>query len=118
MFYFFLAAYKLQSGFYQDLILRDRYPLNLMFRQPLMSLQDFLAPFWRFFNSEYELRYTWIDNEISTTEIRLESSATNVLFGRVLKRIDFVIFIGEIGIRRIEINSKKLNIRAKCTGCS
>ena len=118
LYYFFLAAYKLQSGFYQDLILRDRYPLNLMFRQPLMSLQDFLAPFWRFFNSEYELRYTWIDNEISTTEIRLESSATNVLFGRVLKRIDFVIFIGEIGIRRIEINSKKLNIRAKCTGCS
>jgi urea transporter len=117
LYYFFLAAYKLQSGFYQDLVLRDRYPLNLMFRQPLLSLQDFLAPFWRFFDSEFQMKYAWVDNEISASEIRLESSATNVIFGYVLEQIDFVISIGEMGIRQIEINGKKLNIRAKCTDC-
>ena len=89
-----------------------------MFRQPLLSLQDFLAPFWKFFTAEFELKYSWIDSEISATEIRLESSATTVLVGYALKRLDFVISIGETGIRQVEINSKKLNIRAKCTGSS
>jgi urea transporter len=118
LYYFFLSVFKLQSGFYQDLVLRDSYPLNLMFRQPLLSLQDFLAPFWKFFTAEFELKYSWIDSEISATEIRLESSATTVLFGYGMKRLDFVISIGETGIRQIEINSNKLNIRAKCTGSS
>ena len=117
LYYFFLAAYKVQSGFYQDLVLKDNYPLNLTFRQPLLSLQDFLAPFWKFFGSEYEMNYAWIDNEIMATEIRLESSATNVLFGFVLKRLDFIISVGEMGIRQIEINGEKFNIRAKCTDC-
>ena len=117
LYYFFLATYKLQSGFYQDLVLRDNYPLNLTFRQPLLSLQDFLALFWRFFGSEYEMKYAWIDNEIMANEIRLESSATNVMFGYVLKRLDFIISVGEMGIRQIEINGEKFNLRAKCTGC-
>ena len=116
LYYFFLAAYKLQSGFYQDMVLMDRYPLNLTYRQPLLSIQDLLAPLWRFFGSKYEMKYAWIDSEISPQEIRLESSATNVLLGYELKRIDFVISIGEMGIRQIEVNAKKFNLRAKCTG--
>ena len=47
LYFFFLAAYKLQQGFYQDMALSDRYPLNLLFRPPLLTLQDLLAPFWK-----------------------------------------------------------------------
>ncbi len=114
LYYLFLACFKLQSGFYQDMVLKDRYPLNLLFRQPFLSLQDFLAPFWKFLDAEFQLRYAWIDNEVSATEIRLESSAVNLILGHVLKRIDFIVSFTEQGISRLEINGEKFNIRAKC----
>jgi urea transporter len=115
LYYFFLAAYKVQQGFYQDMLLEDRYPLNLIFRFPLLTLQDMLAPFWKFLSSEFRLRYSWIDNEMSPTEIRLESSACNVLISNELKRIECILHIHETGIREIHVNGCKINIMAKCT---
>ena len=115
LYYFFLAAYKVQQGFYEDMVLTDRYPLNLLFRAPLLTLQDIFAPFWKFLSSEYRLQYSWIDNEISPTEIRLESTACNVLMGSELKRFNFILFINENGIGEIHVNGSKLNIVARCT---
>jgi hypothetical protein len=97
------------------MVLEDRYPLNLLFRAPLLTLQDILAPFWKFLSSEYRLQYDWIDNEMSPTEIKLESSACNVLMGSELKRLKFILFINETGIREIHVNGSKLNIVARCT---
>jgi hypothetical protein len=115
LYYFFLAAYKMQQGFYQDMVLEDRYPLNLLFRPPLLTLQDISAPFWKFLSSEYRLRYSWIDNEMSPAEIRLESSSCNVLMGKELKQLRFILIIDETGIREIHVNGFKLNIVARCT---
>ena len=115
LYYFFLAAYKVQQGFYQDMVLTDRYPLNLIFRPPLLTLQDVFAPFWKFLSSEYRLKYSWIDNEMSPAEIKLESSACNVLMGSELKRLECILHINETGIREIHVNGFKLNIVARCT---
>ena len=114
LYFFFLAVFKLQLGYYQDMVLKDRYPLNLIFRQPLLSLQDILAPFWKFQVSAYELRYDWIDNEMSPRQIRLTSAARNFSFGRLLRTIEFTLQIGEPGITEFEVKSKKLNIKAVC----
>jgi len=115
LYYFFLAAYKVQQGYYQDMVLRDRYPLNLIFRAPLLTLQDIFAPFWKFLSSEYRMKYSWIDNEMSPTEIKLEASASNVLLGKELKRFEFIITINEAGIAEISVNGFKFNIVARCT---
>jgi urea transporter/murein DD-endopeptidase MepM/ murein hydrolase activator NlpD len=115
LYYFFLAAYKVQQGYYQDMVLRDRYPLNLLFRTPLLTLQDIFAPFWKFLSSEYRLKYSWIDNEMSPTEIKLEASACNVLIGKELKRLEFIVTINEAGISEIHVNGFKFNIIARCT---
>jgi urea transporter len=115
LYYFFLAAFKVQQGFYQDMQLKDRFPLNLLFEAPLLSMQDFIAPFWKFLSSEFELRYVSVDNEISPTEIILESSACNVLMGNELKRLDFIISVGETGIRHLDVNGERFNLIAKCT---
>jgi urea transporter/murein DD-endopeptidase MepM/ murein hydrolase activator NlpD len=115
LYYFFLAAYKVQQGFYQDMVMTDRYPLNLIFRFPLLTLQDVFAPFWKFLTSIYRLKYSWIDNEISPTEIKLESSASNVLMGKTLKRLEFIVHIRETGIWEIHVNGANLNLSARCT---
>lgn len=115
LYYFFLAAFKLQQGYYQDMVLEDRYPLNLLFKAPLLTLQDLVAPFWRFIRSDFRLMYASVDNEISPTEIILESSASNYLFGNELKRLDFIITVNGTGIRRLDVDTGSFKIMATCT---
>lgn len=116
LYYFFLSAFKIQQGYYQDMILKDRYPLNLLYRAPLLTLQDILAPFWKFLSSEFTLRYASVDSEISPSEIRLESSACNVLTGRALKRLEFILSINPGGISQMDVNGPGFNLVAKSTG--
>ncbi len=115
LYYFFLAAFQVQLGYYQDLSISDRYPLNLIYRQPLLGVQDLVAPFWKFLSSEFSCRYDWIDNDMAPTEIRMVSSARNTLAGKELGRFDFTLLVGEKGIHKLEVASKKLQIEAVCT---
>ncbi|MCK4747632.1 MAG: M23 family metallopeptidase, partial [Bacteroidales bacterium] len=115
LYYFFLAAFQVQQGFYQDLAINDRYPLNLIFNHPLLALQDLVAPFWKFLKSEFQCKYDWIDSDMAPSEIRLISSATNTLAGRTLQKFDFSILINEIGIRKFTVESKNLHLEATCT---
>jgi len=115
LYYFFLAAFQVQQGFYQDLTISDRYPLNLIFSHPLLALQDFVAPFWKFLRSAFECRYEWIDNEMSPSEIRIGSTACNYLSGKLLRKIDFSMTISEKGIRTFRADSGKLHLEATCT---
>ena len=115
LYYFFLAAFQVQQGFYQGLTISDRYPLNLIFNQPLLGLQDIVAPFWKFLRSEYEFHYDWIDSDMSPSEIRLVSSARNIFSGRIIKQFDFIIHINEKGLSRFEVRSADLQIDATCT---
>ncbi len=114
LYYFFLAAFQVQQGFYQDLIISDRYPLNLIFNQPLLGLQDLVAPFWKFLRSEFQCKYDWIDNDMSPSEIRLVSSATNSLAGKVLRRFDFSITVNDKGIHKLTVETEDLQLEATC----
>ncbi len=116
LYYFFLAAFQVQQGFYQDLVINDKYPLNLIYSQPLLGLQDVVAPFWKFLRSEYRCTYEWIDSDMAPTEITLASSARNSLAGRDIKRFDFSIAVNEKGIFKLTAASKDLQMEATCTG--
>jgi urea transporter/murein DD-endopeptidase MepM/ murein hydrolase activator NlpD len=116
LYYFFMAAFQVQQGFYQDLVIRDNYPLNLLFRQPLLGLQDLVAPFWKFLRSEYTCTYAWIDSEMAPTQIRLVSSATNSIAGKELERFDFNLIVNEQGIHRLSAVSKHVTLEASCAG--
>lgn len=115
LYYFFLAAFQIQQGFYQDMVLSDKYPLNLIYKQPLLGLQDFVAPFWKFLHSEYTCKYQWIDSDMAPSEIKLVSSATNTLAGKILRKFDFSLHINEKGIHQLLMDSGDLHLEATCT---
>ncbi len=115
LYYFFLASFKVQTGFYQDLIIRDQYPVNLLFSHPVRYVQDFVAPFHIFLKADYEIRYAFSDNDFSPEKILLESSAINKLGGEILRKIDFAIHIGRQGIQVFTVRSGKLTIKSECT---
>jgi hypothetical protein len=116
LYYFFMAAFQVQQGFYQDLIITDRYPLNLIYNQPLLGLQDVIAPFRIFLHSDFQCRYDWIDSDMAPSEIRLVSSAMNSFAGRALRSYSFTLLINQKGIHQLTVVSKNLQLEAVCSG--
>ena len=116
LYYFFMSTFQVQQGFYQDLTITDSYPLNLIFNQPLLGVQDLMAPFWKFLRSDFNCTYEWIDSDMAPTEIRLASSAKNSMAGRTVRTFEFTVVINEKGIHKLTVNSKNLKLEATCTG--
>lgn len=116
LYYLFLATFQVQQGYYQDLSITDSYPLNLIFNQPLLSVQDLIAPFWKFLRSDFKCTYEWIDSDMAPKEIRLASSAKNSMAGRTVRTFEFTVVINEKGIRKLTANSKNLKLEATCKG--
>jgi len=112
LYYFSLAAFRVQLGFYKEIEFSDYFPLNLTFHNSLLFLQDFVAPFYKFLKSEFKIRYDYIDNEVFTTRIRLASSATNLFTGHSLTKLSFVINLDENGISGFEIDRGGTKINA------
>jgi len=86
LYYFFMSTFQVQQGFYQDLTITDSYPLNLIFRQPLLGIQ-----------------------------IRIASSAKNSMAGKTVKTFEFTMVVNEKGIHKLTVDSKNLKLRATCT---
>jgi hypothetical protein len=116
LYYFFIAAFKIQLGYYQDLALTDQFPVNLIFRRIILFFQDFLAPFRMFLLSTYRVKYDYIDNEMSPSKITLMSSATNSVFGKTIRNYSFSIEINEQGIHQFEVNTGKKSFVTTCSG--
>lgn len=114
LYYFFMAAFQIQQGFYQDLSISDKFPLNLIFNQPLLGLQDVMAPFWKFLRSEYRCTYDWIDSDMAPSEIRLISTARNSMAGRTLQAFDFTMLVNEKGIHKLTVAARGLQLEATC----
>ncbi len=115
LYYFFMATFQVQQGFYQDLSITDRYPLNLIYAQPLLGLQDVVAPFRIFLRSDYQMRYEWIDSDMAPSEIRLVSSARNSFAGKEIRSFNFTLVINQKGIHKLTVESLNLQVEAICT---
>ena len=115
LYFFFLAAFKVPLGFYKEIEISDRFPLNLITPKLLLFFQDFTAPFMKFIRSQYRLKYDFIDNELMTKHICLVSSSANYFAGRRSSGYEFTIEIDEKGISTLKINNGNLSITA--TSC-
>jgi len=98
LYYFFQGCYKVQEGYYQDLEMSDSFPLSLSFPKSLLWFHDFISPFVRIAKADYKLKYSSIDDYMSTSEIKLESSASNRLGKHVLNSMNFRTVIKPSGL--------------------
>ena len=105
LYQFFLAGFKVQEGFYQDLVLKDSFPLYLTFPKYILWFHDFISPFVRIIRSSYALKYSEMDDYIHPSVVTLESELTNYVGKRVLNRRKFTLRIGRKGIRAFIIHT-------------
>lgn len=115
LYYFFLAAYKVPLGFYKDVSIKDTFALHFIYSKPGLFLQDFIAPFFVFLKSDFNLKYSDIDEVINPSFLTLNSSAEKSFFGKKSGQKKFSIEINKDGIETIKIFLKNKTIKAKCT---
>jgi urea transporter/murein DD-endopeptidase MepM/ murein hydrolase activator NlpD len=108
--YFYLAAFQVQFGFYQDIELNDKFPVNQTFKRGILFLQDLVAPFFIFLKSLYNIGYVFIDDTLSPEKINLRSEVNSYAFGRLTRRIQFEMVIDQEGLKRFTAESGELKI--------
>ena len=74
LYYFYLGAHKQLLGFYLDMEITDRLPLDGFYNGGLKFLQDIIAPFYIFLNTEFSSRFTAVDDVYHPTQIQIKSA--------------------------------------------
>ena len=112
LFILYNALLKVQLGFYKNLSLNDRLPVNLGFDGFQLYLQDLIAPFYRYLDAEYQLNYTEMEGGFSPSAIILDSSIRKRVLGKIIRETKFRILVSPSGIQEIMVteNEKKLII--------
>lgn len=114
LFYFFLAAYKVPLGFYKNVSVKDTFALNFVYTKPGLIVQDFIAPFFVYLKSNYEIIYKEIDDMINPSKLSLGSTADKRFFGKITGKKNFLITLNQEGIDSIKIFFRKKTINAIC----
>ena len=112
LYYFYLGVYKVALGFYQDLEVKDKFPLAILKNNFKRFLQDFIAPFHIFMKADFIIKYVKMVDDLSTSSILLQSEANLKFSGKRSSSIHFEIFIDEDRIKRFEVRSDQINIKA------
>jgi len=106
LYLFYLGAYKVTTGFYKNLKVKDTYPLSLVTNKGLIFLQDFIAPFWLLMKPEYELEYMKLEDNFTNTNISLRSAMQLKIGSRVLRKIGFEFEISRKGFEKLVVTEK------------
>ncbi len=115
LYYFFIAAYKVVLGYYQNLVIRDQYPLYLLASPAKRFLHDLTAPFFQYMSGHFTLEYQAIDDELAPENIKIGSTAQLKVFGRLVTFAEFKITVGDSRICDFEIILPNKKITASCT---
>jgi len=113
LFHFYLAFYKIQTGYYQDMMVYDSIPANQIFGKSRLFFQDFIAPFYMYLRSNYSLKMHSIDNELMPSEIQLISQIDNFAFEKRIDSFSYSITLDGKGIKEIVYKRKNETIIAK-----
>ena len=113
LYYFYLSSYKIISAFYQDMTLKDEYPLTVYSSKGIKLLQDVCAPFYKFLTADYSLKYLSEFEEENVKKISLNSTTEFGAFGNVHSSYDFSLLLTNRGIEEFKIDHKDLQTTAK-----
>ncbi len=112
LFAFYLAAYKVLTGFYKGLQITDTLPPGELNNIVFLTLQDFIAPFYVFLKTEYKIDYVNIEDDFGKSEIHLKSEADAKIGNWIVKKFEFEIVIKNERFERLSIitNNRRIEV--------
>ena len=114
LYWFFISLFKVPLGFMPNSQISDNIPLNLMFRGVLNFLQDFIAPVYLFLKVDYELTIKKSGDILSSGDVELIAVITQKIAGRVIRRFQSEILIGQEGKFEIKVVFNEAKIKIVC----
>jgi urea transporter len=111
LYYFYLGFYKVVTGYYQDLTIRDALPVDKLFTPQQLFLQDFVAPFRIYKKGEYTLTFQTLDDDLYASSVVLEAVVTR---GR--REMQFHILLKGSAIAEFSYKDHQYDFKAVCTG--
>ncbi|HQI70004.1 MAG TPA: urea transporter [Bacteroidales bacterium] len=114
LYHFYLAAFTVCFGNPGGLKITDTYPLNMVYNPWPLVWQDFLAPFFRFYQCGYRLHYPESNDRLSESEIVLASETNTFTLGRLHKKYSHSLHISSTGISGIGFDNGTVKKYAVC----
>ncbi len=112
LYYFYLGGFKIATGYYKNLVIEDKYPVNIIRNKALKIVQDFIAPFFIFIKPVYKLRYIKSDDNIAESIIYLESSAEIKIGNKTLNKLAFKLIFKNKSLNTFIIKTENDTIEA------
>ena len=113
LFAFYIGAYKVLTGFYKGLEIKDTYPPSDLNNKLLIYLQDFLAPFFLFMHSHYSMTYDFIEDDLGSSTLTLSSRASVSIGKKSTTKMSFNFVISQDKISSFTIQQSKQVIKVK-----
>jgi hypothetical protein len=107
LYYYYLGAFRVSTGFYQGLTLTDSYPITIMRQKVLLFFQDFIAPFRIFMRPQYFLTYLKTEDHFTHSKVWLRAKTSMCIGNREIRKIDFEFEASRKGMEKIIITEKK-----------
>ncbi len=114
LFKFYLGAYKILLGYYDQVELDDQVPLIHFNSKWIQWVQDFLAPFYLFTSAKYHAAFVETDNTFDPDRIKIKSMVENKLLNRSLEKIEFEIVLQNKSIYSISIRQNQTTSTYLC----
>ena len=112
LFSFYTGFYKILLAYYKNIPVHDELPQNETFRFPLITLQDFLSPFYLFLKTEYINHNIGADNDLQPKHLQMKTVLQYKIFGKILKSKGFDIEISPDALEyKTNFNGNELNVK-------
>ena len=92
--------------------MKDKFPLAILKNNFKRFWQDFIAPFHIFMKADFIIKYVKMIDDLSTSNILLQSEANLTFSKKRSNSLHFELFIDEDRIKRFEVRSDQIHIRA------
>ena len=115
LYYFYLTAFKVLLGYYEDLEVTDELPLNTISnKNGAIWLHDFIAPFINRIHAYYSIRPTETDDAYHPQSLTLVSKIDHSVFGKIRHESTGTILLKGNRIEKFIYENKEIKIEAKC----
>ncbi len=79
---FYLGAYQLVTGFSSGLVMKEKITTALFPNKALLTIQDFIAPFYMFLKITHSMKQVKFINDLSSSKILIESEINFLIFDK------------------------------------
>jgi hypothetical protein len=106
MFSFFLACFRVPLTFDRHVTITDQLPLSISAKSWLRWLQDWIAPFYIFLQSDFSLDFLEADDMLDPSIYTMNSRINHQVFHRSINASEFRIQISRGGSIQIQSAGK------------